>query len=119
MPVEYTGITAEHQAVRTVAGLFDVSHMGQIEIAGSTALATVQHLTSNDASKLQINQVQYSALTTPEGTFVDDLLVYRFGPSHFLLVVNAGNIARDHAWIVEKAADVGDAAIVTPATATR
>lgn len=112
MPVEYTGITAEHQAVRTVAGLFDVSHMGQIEIAGKLALATVQHLTSNDASKLQINQVQYSALTTPEGTFVDDLLVYRFGPSHFLLVVNAGNIARDHAWIVEKAAEVGDAAIV-------
>jgi aminomethyltransferase len=112
MPVEYTGITVEHQAVRTGAGLFDVSHMGQIEIAGKSALATVQHLTSNDASKLQINQVQYSALTTPEATFVDDLLVYRFGPSHFLLVVNAGNIARDHAWIVEKAADVGDAAIV-------
>lgn len=112
MPVEYTGITAEHQAVRTVAGLFDVSHMGQIEIAGKMALATVQHLTSNDASKLQINQIQYSALTTAEGTFVDDLLVYRFGPSHFLLVVNAGNIARDHEWIVSKAAEVGDAAIV-------
>lgn len=112
MPVEYRGITAEHQTVRTAAGLFDVSHMGQIEIAGKTALATVQHLTSNDASKLQLNQVQYSALTTPEGTFVDDLLVYRFGPSHFLLVVNAGNIARDHAWITEKASEVGDAAVV-------
>jgi aminomethyltransferase len=112
MPVEYTGITAEHQTVRTAAGLFDVSHMGQIEIAGKSALATVQLITSNDASKLQINQVQYSALTTPEGTFVDDLLVYRFGPSHFLLVVNAGNIARDHEWIVKKASEVGDAAIV-------
>lgn len=112
MPVEYGGITAEHQAVRTAAGLFDVSHMGEIEIAGKNALTAVQHITSNDASKLQVSQIQYSALTTPEGTFVDDLLVYRFGPSHFLLVVNAGNIARDHAWIAEKVAEVGDAAVV-------
>jgi aminomethyltransferase len=112
MPVEYTGITAEHQAVRTAAGLFDVSHMGQIELAGKNALATVQRLTSNDASKLQVNQIQYSALMTPDGAFVDDLLVYRFGPSHFLLVVNAGNIERDHAWIAEKAAEIDDVAVV-------
>lgn len=112
MPVEYTGISAEHLTVRSAAGLFDVSHMGEIEIAGKNALAAVQHITSNDASKLQVNQVQYSALTTPEGTFVDDLLVYRFGPSHFLLVVNAGNIAGDHAWIADKVAQVGDAAVV-------
>lgn len=112
MPVEYTGITAEHQAVRTAAGLFDVSHMGQIELAGKNALAAVNRLTSNDASKLQVNQIQYSALMTPEGAFVDDLLVYRFGPSHFLLVVNAGNIERDHTWIATHAAEMDDVAVV-------
>ncbi len=112
MPVEYTGITAEHLAVRTAAGLFDVSHMGQIELAGPNALAAVQHITSNDASKLQIGQAQYSALTTPEGTFVDDVLVYRFADRHFLLVVNASNIDKDHAWIAAHAPAVGDVAIV-------
>jgi aminomethyltransferase len=86
--------------------------MGQIEIAGKDALAAVQHITSNDAAKLHINQAQYSALTTPEGTFVDDVLVYRFGPSHFLLVVNAGNIEKDHDWIARKAPEAGDVAVV-------
>src|ERR671925_2260161 len=80
MPIEYSGVTDEHMAVRTRAGLFDVSHMGEIEIAGKDALAAVQHITSNDASRLAINQAQYSALMMPEGTFVDDLLVYRFAP---------------------------------------
>ena len=103
MPVEYSGITAEHMAVRTAAGLFDVSHMGEVEIAGPSALAVVQHITSNDASKLRVGQIQYSALTTPQGTFVDDLLVYRFGPSHYLLVINAGNIDKDYAWIAARA----------------
>jgi aminomethyltransferase len=113
MPVEYSGITAEHNAVRTGAGLFDVSHMGEVEIAGKGALEAVQHITSNDAAKLQIGQIQYSALTTPEGTFVDDLLVYRFGPSHFLLVINAGGIDKDYAWIAAKAKEaVPDVATV-------
>ncbi len=112
MPVEYSGIVNEHNTVRAAAGLFDVSHMGEIEIAGKDALAAVQHLTSNDAAKLQVNQAQYSALTTPQGTFVDDLLVYRFAPSHFLLVVNAGNIQKDHAWIAEHAKAAGDVAVV-------
>ncbi|MDP2318844.1 MAG: glycine cleavage system aminomethyltransferase GcvT [Acidobacteriota bacterium] len=103
MPVEYSGITAEHLAVRTAAGLFDVSHMGEVEIAGKGALEAVQHITSNDASKLQIGQIQYSGLTSPEGTFVDDLLVYRFGPSHYLLVINAGNIDHDWEWISTRA----------------
>jgi aminomethyltransferase len=103
MPVEYSGITAEHMAVRTAAGLFDVSHMGEVEIAGKGALEAVQHITSNDASKLQIGQIQYSGLTSPEGTFVDDLLVYRFGPSHYLLVINAGNIDTDWDWIAVRA----------------
>ena len=98
--------------MRSAAGLFDVSHMGEIEIAGKDALAAVQHLTSNDASKLQVNQAQYSALMTPHGTFVDDLLVYRFAPNHFLLVVNASNVDTDYAWIAEHAKAAGDVAIV-------
>src|SRR5689334_24371443 len=101
MPVEYSGITEEHMAVRTRAGLFDVSHMGEIEIAGKDALAAVQRISSNDASKLAVGQAQYSGLLTPQGTFVDDLLVYRLAPAHFMLVVNAGNIAKDYAWIAD------------------
>lgn len=103
MPLQYAGVVEEHMAVRTRAGLFDVSHMGEIELAGPGALEAVQHVTCNDASKLHVGQIQYSGLTTPEGTFVDDLLVYRFGPSHFLLVVNAGNIDKDVAWIAARA----------------
>ena len=99
MPVEYSGITAEHLAVRERVGLFDVSHMGEIEIAGADALAAVQKLTSNDASRLAVGQIQYSSLPTPEGTVVDDVLVYRWAPEHFLLVVNAGNIEKDWGWI--------------------
>jgi len=112
MPVEYSGIVAEHMAVRTRAGVFDVSHMGEIEIAGKDALAAVQAVSSNDASKLQVGQAQYSGLLTPQGTFVDDLLVYRLGPQHFLLVVNAGNIEKDYAWIVEHITPAGDAVAV-------
>jgi aminomethyltransferase len=112
MPVEYSGIVAEHMAVRERAGLFDVSHMGEIEIAGKDALAAVQRISSNDASKLQVGQAHYSGLMTPQGTFVDDLLVYRQGPSHFLLVVNAGNIPKDYAWIAEQIKPAGDAVAV-------
>ena len=89
MPVEYSGIANEHLAVRTRAGLFDVSHMGEIEIAGRNALAAVQTLLSNDASRLSVGQAQYSALLTPGGTFLDDVIVYRMAGSHFMLVVNA------------------------------
>jgi aminomethyltransferase len=113
MPVEYTGITDEHVAVRTRAGVFDVSHMGQIELAGADALAAVQALTSNDASRLAIGQAQYSALTTEEGTFVDDILVYRLASSHFMLVVNAANAKKDYGWIAARvAARGGDVAAV-------
>jgi len=107
MPVEYSGITDEHMTVRTAVGLFDVCHMGQIELAGPDALAAVQWISSNDASRLAIGQIQYSALTTAEGTFVDDILVYRMGEQHFMLVVNAGNIMKDHQWIVAKVAEHG------------
>ncbi len=112
MPVEYSGIADEHLAVRTRAGLFDVSHMGEIEIAGRDALQAVQHITSNDASKLAVTQIQYSALTTPEGTFVDDVLTYRLADDHFMLVVNASNIVKDFHWITEHIAGQGDAAAV-------
>lgn len=101
MPVEYKGILAEHEAVRTRVGLFDVSHMGEIEVRGPHALALVQHVTSNDAAKLSIGQAQYSGLMTPKGTFVDDLLVHKISDSHYFLCVNAGNQDRDHAHIVE------------------
>jgi aminomethyltransferase len=112
MPVEYSGIIDEHLAVRTRAGLFDVSHMGEIEIAGADALKGVQHITTNDASKLSHNQAQYSALTTPEGTFVDDVLTYRLKDDHFLLVVNASNIIKDFNWITRQIAGLGDVVAV-------
>ncbi|HYT75601.1 MAG TPA: glycine cleavage system aminomethyltransferase GcvT [Vicinamibacterales bacterium] len=113
MPVEYSGIVDEHMAVRTRAGLFDVSHMGEIEIAGADALRAVQHITSNDASRLSDTQIQYSALTTPQGTFVDDVLTYRLSAEHFMLVVNASNIVKDFRWIAEHVKEAGgDAAAV-------
>jgi len=112
MPVEYSGIVNEHLTVRAKAGLFDVSHMGEIEVAGKDALAAVQTISSNDAAKLSIGQAQYSALTTPEGTFVDDLLVYRLATEHYLLVVNAGEIEKKYKWIAEHTRAIGDVAVV-------
>ncbi len=99
MPVEYSGIAKEHTAVRTAAGLFDVSHMGEFVVHGPQALDLIQRVTSNDASKLADGQALYSALPYPEGTVVDDLLVYRYNARHFMLVVNAGNIEKDFGWI--------------------
>ena len=99
MPVEYSGIIAEHMATRTAAGLFDVSHMGEIEVRGPHALELVQHVTSNDASKLVDGQAQYSGLLTTAGTFVDDLLVHRLSATHYLLCVNAGNQDGDFDYI--------------------
>ncbi len=99
MPVEYSGIAKEHTAVRTAAGLFDVSHMGEFDVRGGRALELIQHVTSNDASKLVDGQAMYSAIPYPEGTVVDDLLIYRHSGQHFMLVVNAGNIDKDFDWI--------------------
>jgi aminomethyltransferase len=103
MPVEYPGVggglIAEHMAVRTGVGLFDVSHMGEIWFRGPGALAAVQNVTMNDASRLKDRQAQYSALLTPEGCFVDDILVHRASENDYLLVVNAGNKDKDYAWI--------------------
>jgi len=100
MPVQYpAGTVEEHVRTRTHAGLFDVSHMGEIDVRGLDAVAFVNGLVSNDASKLVDGQAQYSALTTPEGTVIDDLLVYRFAEDHLLLVVNAGTTDKDWDWI--------------------
>jgi aminomethyltransferase len=100
MPVEYPGgLVAEHMAVRTGVGLFDVSHMGEIRFRGPGALAAIQHMTMNDAQRLKDGQAHYSALLTPEGTFVDDILVHRISENEYLLVVNAGTKEKDYAWI--------------------
>lgn len=103
MPVEYPGagggLIAEHMAVRTAVGLFDVSHMGEIQFRGPGALAAVQHLTMNDASRLKDGQAHYSALLTQEGTFVDDILVHRLSENDYLLVVNAGTKDKDYGWV--------------------
>src|SRR5208282_3160911 len=103
MPVEYPGagggVIAEHMAVRTGVGLFDVSHMGEIQFRGPGALAAIQHITMNDAARLQDGQAQYSALLTPQGAFIDDILVHRLSENDYLLVVNAGTTEKDYAWI--------------------
>jgi glycine cleavage system T protein (aminomethyltransferase) len=104
MPVEYPasigcGIVNEHMAVRTGVGIFDVSHMGDIRLAGPGALAAVQHISMNDASRLAIGQAQYSALLYPQGTFVDDVIVHRLGEDEYLLVINAGTREKDFNWV--------------------
>jgi aminomethyltransferase len=102
MPVEYPcsgGLVAEHMAVRTGVGIFDVSHMGDIRLVGPQALAAVQHVSMNDASRLAIGQAQYSALLYPQGTFVDDVIVHRQGEDDYLLVINAGTREKDFNWV--------------------
>src|SRR3982074_1831090 len=108
MPVEYPstgGLVAEHKAVRGSVGLFDVSHMGDIRIRSGRlpggALAAVQHISMNDASKLAIGQAHYSAMLYPQGTFVDDVIVHRMGEDDFLLVINAGTREKDVKWVEE------------------
>ena len=108
MPVEYPlsgGLVAEHKSVRNGVGIFDVSHMGDIRVHGrktlGAALAAVQHITMNDASKLAIGQAQYSAMLYPEGTFVDDVIVHRLGDEDYLLVINAGTREKDVTWVKE------------------
>ncbi len=103
MPVQYAGPLKEHLAVRTRAGIFDVSHMGEVFLEGPTAEETIQKVSCNDAKRLAVGQVHYSALTTLQGTFVDDILVHRMGPNRFLLCVNCGNQEKDFQWIRENA----------------
>ena len=99
MPIQFSGILAEHEAVRQRAGLFDVSHMGEVRIQGNDALAFIQHLITNDASGLQLGQAQYTVMTNYDGGIIDDLLVYRLGDTDYLLVINAGTTAKDVSWL--------------------
>ena len=103
MPVQYTGVMDEHVAVRTRAGLFDVSHMGEITVRGRQALELLQHLTCNDVSKLVPGKIHYSGLMTPNGAFVDDLLVHKFADDDYFLVINAANAPKDVRWVLDHA----------------
>jgi aminomethyltransferase len=126
MPVQYpAGILAEHQAVRKAAGLFDVSHMGELEIRGGDALGFVQYVTTNDASKLVVGQAQYSAFCREDGGIIDDCIVYRFD-DYYMIVVNASNLDKDREWIrqfagrfgtqvIDRSDDVGLIALQGPA----
>ncbi len=112
MPIQYSGVIAEHMAVRTAAGIFDVSHMGEIFICGPKALQVVQRTTTNDASKLKPGQIQYSALSNPRGGFVDDVLVHCLAEDQYFLCVNASNTAKDFEWLCRQSggeAEVEDA----------
>ena len=112
LPGSYGNVSEEHVAVRTRAGLFDRSDTGLVEVAGEGALAAIQWMTSNDAARLMVGQVQHSALTTRDGTFLDELLVYRLAANHFLLTVNAANLKKDVLWILDQATRFGDVAVV-------
>ncbi|MFQ5745299.1 MAG: glycine cleavage system aminomethyltransferase GcvT, partial [Acidobacteriota bacterium] len=104
MPVQYSGILAEHRAVRQRAGLFDVSHMGEIRVCGADALPFLQRLITNDASSLQVGQAQYTVMTNPAGGIIDDLLVYRLASDDYLMVVNAATAPKDLSWVQQQAA---------------
>ncbi len=99
MPVEYGGLTKEHMAVRTGVGLFDVSHMGDIQLRGPGSLAAVQRLLMNDASKLQVGQAHYSAMLYEDGTFVDDVVLHKLSDNDYLIVINAGTREKDVQWV--------------------
>jgi glycine cleavage system T protein (aminomethyltransferase) len=99
MPVDCCGLIAEHMAVRTAVGVFDVSHMGDIQLRGPGSLAAVQHLCMNDASKLAVGQAQYSAMLYPNGTFVDDVILHKLSENDYLIVINAGTREKDVQWV--------------------
>ena len=101
MPVSYSGIIEEHLAVRNSAGIFDLSHMGEFEISGPHALATLERAFTNSAARLKQGQAQYTIMCTEDGGTIDDLIVYRLGPERYMLCVNASNIEADREWIVE------------------
>lgn len=108
LPVQYEGLVPEHEAVRNAAGMFDVSHMGEIEVKGKDSIAFLDYLLTNDISKMVDQQIVYTFMTYENGGTVDDLLVYKYNDNHFLLVVNAANVDKDYEWILKnkKAFDV-------------
>src|SRR5947209_10688044 len=101
MPVQYSSILEEHEAVRTRAGLFDVSHMGEFKVEGPDALPFLQYLVPNDVSRIAIGQALYTQLCLPDGNTIDDMIIYRLAEMHYMLVVNAANIDKDFAWVEE------------------
>jgi aminomethyltransferase len=103
MPVEYSGLVAEHLAVRTGVGVFDVSHMGDIQLRGPQSLDAVQQFSMNDAGKLAVGQAHYSAMLYPQGTFVDDIVVHKLSDNDYLIVINAGTREKDYQWIRQQA----------------
>ncbi|HEY4384090.1 MAG TPA: glycine cleavage system aminomethyltransferase GcvT [Ktedonobacteraceae bacterium] len=111
MPVQYSSILQEHQAVRTQAGLFDVCHMGEFKVEGAGALAFLQYLVPNDVSRLSLQQALYTQLCTPAGITLDDLLIYHLADEHYMLVVNAANIAKDLAWVQQQASNFPDVTV--------
>jgi aminomethyltransferase len=117
MPVQYSGILDEHQAVRRAVGLFDVSHMGEIEVRGPEALGFVNYVATNNAAKLKPGQAQYSGLLYPHGGFVDDILVHKLAEDHYFLVVNAANQEKDYEHI--RAANRLTRPSISPATGMR
>jgi len=107
MPVQYEGLVAEHMAVRTGVGIFDVSHMGDIQLRGPNSLAAVQKLLMNDASKLAVGQAHYSAMLYPNGTFVDDVVLHKLGENDYLIVINAGTRSKDVQWVRQTIGGMG------------
>ena len=105
MPIQYTDITDEHQAVRNACGVFDVSHMGEVLVTGKDAEAYVQHIFTNDIAGAPVGKIFYGMMLYPDGGTVDDLLVYKMGAEKFFLVINAANIDKDFAWMQEHTAD--------------
>ena len=118
MPVQYTGILEEHQAVRTRAGLFDVSHMGEFKVEGPGALPLLQYLVPNDVSRLTVGQALYTQLLLPDGNTIDDLIIYRLAEMHYMLVVNAANIDKDFAWVEEQAKNFKDVHVANQSDTT-
>lgn len=111
MPVQYSSILAEHEAVRTHAGLFDVSHMGEFKVEGAGALAFLQSLVPNDVTRLALHQALYTQFCKPDGNVIDDLLIYRLAEEQYMLVVNASNIDKDLAWVKEHGKPLQDVTI--------
>ncbi len=105
MPVQYSGLVAEHHAVRNAVGIFDVSHMGEIRVEGPQALAFLQYVTTNDVSKLGVGDAQYSLLLNEKGGVVDDIIVYKFSDESYFLCVNAANTEKDYSWLSERNSD--------------
>src|SRR5947209_19880250 len=118
MPVQYSGILDEHRAVRTHAGLFDVSHMGEFKVEGPDALPFLQYLVPNDVSRLAIHQALYTQLCLPDGNVIDDLLIYHLDEQHYMLVVNAGNIEKDLAWVKEQAKNFSEVVVINQSDTT-